>query len=107
MLLTIEGQRVEHHPSTATEAFPAPAADAPALVVRSNHLVALRQRPVVALGALLDRATIAGERLVTADDLTGRAYWIPAAAVWSDADDAERPTLFPYTTLFRRRKSVV
>ena len=36
-------------------------------------------------------ATIDGERLVTADDLTGRAYWIPADAVWSDADHAERP----------------
>ena len=90
MLLTIERQRVEHDPGATTEAL-APRADGPTLVVRTNHVAALRHRPVVALGALLDRTPIEGERLVTAHDVTGRAYWIPADAVWSDADDAERP----------------
>lgn len=92
MLLTLERQRAEPDLSAAAGvAVVAPAADAPALVVRGDHVVALRHRPVVALGSLLDRATVAGERLVTADDLTGRSYWIPADAVWSDADHAARP----------------
>jgi hypothetical protein len=89
MLLTIERQPVKPDLSTTTAA--SPVADVPALVMRSNHVVALRHRPVVALGALLDRSRIEGERLVTASDLAGRAYWIPADAVWSDADHAERP----------------
>jgi hypothetical protein len=92
MLLTLERQPAEPDLSAAAGvAVAAPAADAPALVVRGDHVVALRHRPVVALGSLLDRATVAGERLVTADDLTGRSYWIPADAVWSDADHAARP----------------
>ena len=91
MLLTIERQRVEPRSTVASEAAPAPAGDAPALVMRSSHVVALRHRPVVALGALLDRSTITGERLVTAADVAGAALWIPADAVWSDADHAERP----------------
>ena len=91
MLLTTERHRADHELTSRPEAPGAPAADAPALVVRSNHVVALRQRQVVALGSLLERDPIEGERLVTAHDVTGRAYWIPADAVWSDADHAERP----------------
>jgi hypothetical protein len=91
MLLTTERHRVDHEVTTVPEAFALPATDAPALVVRSPHVVALRQRPVVALGALTDRSTAEGERLVTAHDLAGRACWIPAEAVWSDIDDADRP----------------
>jgi hypothetical protein len=91
MLLTIERQRAEPVLSAGAGAVAAPAADAPALVGRGNHVVALRHRPVVGLGSLLDRATVAGERLVTADDLAGRSYWIAADAVWSDADHAARP----------------
>ncbi len=91
MLLTIERQRAESDLSAGRGAVAAPAADAPALVVRGNHVVALRHRPVVALGSLLDRETVTGERLVTADDLAGRSYWIAADAVWSDADHTERP----------------
>ncbi len=89
VLLTIERQWVED--DERTEALTAPPADAPALVARRGPVVALRQRPVVALGALLERSTIAGERLVTAHDVAGRACWIPADAVWSDADNSERP----------------
>jgi hypothetical protein len=89
MLLTIERQPVELALSTATTA--SLGADAPALVVRSDQVVALRHRPVLALGGLRDRAPIEGDRLVTALDLAGRAYWIPADAVWSDADHAEHP----------------
>jgi hypothetical protein len=89
VLLTIERHRVED--DEGTEALAAPPTDAPTLVVRSNHVVALRQRPVVALGALLERSPIGGELLVTAHDVAGRACWIPADAVWSDAEHTERP----------------
>jgi hypothetical protein len=89
VLLTIERHRVED--GERKEAIAARPADAPTLVVRSDQIVALRQRPVVALGALLERVTLGGERLVTAHDVTGRACWIPADAVWSDAEHTERP----------------
>jgi hypothetical protein len=88
MLLTTERHRAEQELATHPDA---PMADAPALVVRSTHVVALRHRPVIALGTLLERDPIEGERLVTAHDVSGRACWIPAEAVWSDADHAERP----------------
>jgi hypothetical protein len=91
MLLTTERHRAEQELATLPDAPPAPVTDAPALVVRSTHVVALRHRPVVALGSLLERDPIEGERLVTAHDVVGRACWIPAEAVWSDADHAERP----------------
>jgi hypothetical protein len=91
MLLTTERHRADHELTSRPEAPGAPATDAPALVVRSTHVVALHHRPVVALGALSDRTTIEGERLVSAHDTTGRACWIPAEAVWSDAVDADRP----------------
>jgi hypothetical protein len=91
MLLTTERHRADHELTTRPEAPGAPTADAPALVVRTTHVVALRHRPVVALGALSDRTTIEGERLVSAQDATGGACWIPAGAVWSDAEDADHP----------------
>lgn len=89
MLLTIERHRVED--DAGPQALAAPPADAPTLVMRSDHVVALRHRPVVALGALLERSTIEAERLVTADDVDGQAWWIPADVVWCDADHVERP----------------
>jgi hypothetical protein len=89
VLLTIERHQIQADEST--KALVAPPADAPTLVVGNDHVVALRQRPVVALGALRDRSTLGGERLVTAHDVAGRACWIAADAVWSDAQDAERP----------------
>jgi hypothetical protein len=91
MLLTTERHRADHELISRPEALEAPSTDAPALVVRSTHVVALRHRPVVALGALPGRTTLDGERLVSASDPAGRACWIPADAVWSDADHAERP----------------
>jgi hypothetical protein len=91
MLLTTERHRADHELTTCPEAPGAPATDTPALVVRTAHVVALRHRPVVALGALSDRTTMEGERLVSARDAAGRAWWIPAEAVWSDADAADRP----------------
>jgi hypothetical protein len=91
MLLTTERHRADREVATIAEAVSAPSTDAPSLVVSNTQVVALRHRPVVALGALLDRSTAASERLVAAHDVAGRACWIPAEAVWSDAEDAERP----------------
>jgi hypothetical protein len=91
MLLTTERHRVDREVATIAQAVSAPSTDSPSLVVSSTHVVALRHRPVVALGTLPDRSTVEGERLVTAHDVGGRACWIPAEAVWSDAEDAERP----------------
>jgi hypothetical protein len=94
MLLTTERHWVDREvttSTTSTEAVSVPSTDAPSLVVSSTDVVALRHRPVVALGALFDRSTVEGERLVAAHDVTGRGCWIPAEAVWSDAEDAERP----------------
>ena len=69
---------------------PAPTA-LPTIVVGDGPVVALRRRPVVALGSLVDRVTLDAPRLVSAVDLRGRSWWIPAAAVWSDADGDEQP----------------
>ena len=91
MLLTIERHRVEDDVATTARRPAAPPDGRPGPGRRAVPVVALRHRPVVALGALLDRSTVAGERLVTAHDVDGRACWIPAEAVWSDAEDAERP----------------
>jgi hypothetical protein len=58
------------------------------------EVVALRQRQAVALGCLASRAVVDGERLVSAEDDCGQLWWIPAGAVWSDADadgNPERP----------------
>jgi hypothetical protein len=91
MLLTTELHPVDREVATIAEAVSAPSTDAPSLVVSNTQVVALRHRPVVALGALLDRSTAVSERLVAAHDVAGRACWIPAEAVWSDTEDAERP----------------
>ena len=63
----------------------------PSIVVDDRALVAFRRRRVVALGALASRQELDGERLVSAYDLAERPWWIPAAAVWSDADGDGRP----------------
>jgi len=56
-----------------------------------GSVAALRHRPVVATGSLLDRATINGDRLVSARDVDDRAWWIPANAVWTDAEETADP----------------
>ena len=53
--------------------------------------MALRQLPTIALGALAERAMLTGGRLVTASDIAGHSWWLPAAAVWSDADCPDVP----------------
>lgn len=54
-------------------------------------MVALRQRPVVALGSLENHGFAGGDRLVTAHDDQGQGWWISAQAVWSDADASGHP----------------
>ena len=70
---------------------PASSGGRPATFVRHGSVVALRQRRAIALGALAERGVLAGERLVTAHDAAGHSWWIPADAVWSDADGSEHP----------------
>jgi hypothetical protein len=66
---------------------PAPRPTAqPTTVVHRGPVVALRQRPAIALGCLAERSIVTGDRLVTAHDEVGQAWWIPADAVWSDAE---------------------
>ena len=63
----------------------------PAIVDGDGPVVALRPRPVIAHGALASRRELRGERLVSGYDLSARQWWIPARAVWTDAESAERP----------------
>ena len=64
----------------------------PTIVVGDGPVVALRRRPVIALGSLDQRVTLNTSRLVSATDLSGKSWWVPAAAVWSDADGDGQPT---------------
>ena len=62
-----------------------------ATLLDRGSAVALRQRPTILLGALAERAMLTGDRLVTASDVDGHSWWLPAAAVWSDADCPDVP----------------
>jgi hypothetical protein len=55
------------------------------------EVVALRQRRAVAVGCLASRAVVDGDRLVSAEDDCGQLWWIPAGAVWCDADADGHP----------------
>jgi hypothetical protein len=63
----------------------------PTIVTGDGPVAALRRRPVVALGSLVERLMLDTPRLVSAIDMSGRAWWIPAAAVWADADAGAQP----------------
>ncbi|MET0460834.1 MAG: hypothetical protein ABW195_16400 [Ilumatobacteraceae bacterium] len=63
----------------------------PTIVGGDGSVVAFRTRPAVAMGALDDRLVIDSEPLVSAQDLLGRSWWIPAEAVWSDVDSGRQP----------------
>jgi hypothetical protein len=63
----------------------------PTLRVGHGSVVALRHRAALAVGALLDRSEVDSDRLVAARDAGDRPCWIPAEAVWSDADEATEP----------------
>jgi hypothetical protein len=61
------------------------------MLLDRESAAALRERPTIALGALGERTMLTGDRLVTASDVAGHSWWLPAAAVWSDADDPDGP----------------
>lgn len=66
-------------------------ADRPTLIDATGSVAALRRRACVAAAALADRSPTMGTRLVGATDVDGDLWWIPAAAVWSDATTAAIP----------------
>lgn len=78
-------------PVTGRWVDPARRQEAPAMVVNTGAVVALRQRSVVALGALSTRDPLPGPALTVAHDLSGATWWIAADAVWSDVNGAARP----------------
>ncbi len=91
MTMTVTPERQVHH-SVKEQWSSAPRPTArPTTVVRHGPVVALRQRAVVTLGALEERTSAAGDRLVTAHDEQGQGWWIAASAVWSDADGSGHP----------------
>lgn len=53
--------------------------------------MALRYRPVVTTGELIERNMMDSDRLVAGRDVAERPCWIPAQAVWSDADGGADP----------------
>ncbi|MBA3605830.1 MAG: hypothetical protein H0W46_07650 [Acidimicrobiia bacterium] len=65
--------------------------DGPTLIDATGSVAALRRRACVAPAALADRSPTMGTRLVGATDVDGDLWWIPAAAVWSDATTAPIP----------------
>jgi hypothetical protein len=69
-----------------------PARRSQAVTLRKQvEVVALRQRQAVALGCLGSRTAVSGDRLVSAEDAAGHLWWIPAGAVWGDADADNTP----------------
>ena len=60
-------------------------------MVGHGPVVAIRQLAAIALGSLAERGVLTGDRLVAAHDVAGHSWWIPADAVWSDADTPYQP----------------
>lgn len=65
----------------------------PVLISADGPVVALRQRSVIQPGGLADRALLRGQKHVTAYDLDGAPWWIPAEAVWTDTSRSEGPSV--------------
>jgi len=63
----------------------------PALLDGEGAVTVLRRRSAVPMGGLAAGDALDGRRLVGARDLHDAPWWIPAAVVWSDAEDAIRP----------------
>jgi hypothetical protein len=55
-------------------------------VQRRGSVVALHQRPTIALGGLGERALVSGQRQVQAVDARHTTCWVDAAGVWSDGE---------------------
>jgi hypothetical protein len=88
----LEHAQLRHLPVGRREARRAPSRRRrAATLLDRGSAVALRQRPTIALGALVERAMLTGDRLVTASDVAGHSWWLPATAVWSDAECPDGP----------------
>lgn len=87
------GRTTLRAPSRRVEA-PAPS-ESPALMPANGRVVAMRRRPVLAVGGLHGRTMTSpstnGGQLVAAYDLAGATWWIPADAVWTDSSTQARP----------------
>ncbi len=71
------------------------AASRPATMWDRGSVVALRRRQVIALGGLVERDVVVADRLVTAQDVAGENWWVPAHAVWSDGETGRQETPRP------------
>lgn len=91
MTMTPADRQATRAPMSTGWSSPPRPTSRPTTVVRSGSVVALRQRAVMALGELTERTTLTGERLVTAHDESGQAWWIAADAVWRDTDNSPDP----------------
>ena len=63
----------------------------PTIMASDGSVVAMRKRRVIAPGAFDQRLVVDSSRLVCAQDPAGRSWWIPADAVWSDAQTERQP----------------
>jgi hypothetical protein len=91
MTLISEPAAVRHVDELPAWSRPTSRTVLPTIVVGDGPVVALRRRPVVALGSLDQRITLNASRLVSAVDLGGKAWWVPAAAVWPDGGREGQP----------------
>ncbi len=90
--MTLDHAQLRHLPVGRRDARHAPSRGRTvATLLERGSAVALRQRPTIALGALVERTMLTGDRLVTASDVAGHSWWLPAAAVWSDAECSDLP----------------
>jgi hypothetical protein len=85
---TIERPTPDQAPSHAN---PRRLTEQPALLDGAGSVTVLRRRSTVSVGTLGSGALFSGRRLVGALDLDDSPWWIPATAVWSDAEEHERP----------------
>jgi hypothetical protein len=89
---TLDHAQLRHLPVGRREAQRSPSRGrSAATLLDRGSAVVIRQRPTIALGALVERTMLTGDRLVTASDVAGHSWWLPAAAVWSDADRPDGP----------------
>lgn len=89
---TIAPLQRPHVPDTGTGwSSPPPPTALPTTMMRSGPVVALRELDTVRPGGLLERLYVRNHLLVTAEDQAGHTWWIPAEAVWLDADGANHP----------------
>jgi hypothetical protein len=90
--MTLDHVQMRHQPVGRRKApLATPRDRTAATLLDRGSAVALRRRPTIALGALIERAMLTGDRLVTASDVAGHSWWLPAAAVWSDAERPDGP----------------